>query len=286
MSKVAIITDSTSCLPLELIKKYNIGLVSPALIINGKPYLDQVDITAEQFWELFKKASTPITTSAVTPKEFVLKFEEMKKTTNDILCIPYSKGLGATYQAALAARNLELEDNPGLNIRIVDSHTSAGALGFIILEAARAVEQNKNLEDILQIVNEMMPRVKFVTLLESMKYLIKFGRVSKEAEAAEAMGIKPFIGMVKGTGAVENLGGVPGKEAAMARLVDMVKEYADISKPLHVMVHYSDNIEDGYKIVEMVKSKYQVKELYMTPYTPIMACFSGPALTLAFYADK
>jgi len=285
MSEVRIITDSTSCLPDDLREQYDIGLVPTGLVVNGKVYLDQVDLTASEFWRLFKKTTTPITTSAVSPGEFIVKFAEIGKTANDIICILVSKALTASHQAAYTARDMIKQNNPQLNIQIVDSKTSTGALGYIVLEAARVAQRNKSVEDVLQVVNDMIPRVKYVAMLDTLKYLIRLGRAPKDAEAIESMGVKPFIGMVKGTGLVENLGGIPGKEKAMVRLVDMMKEYTDITKPLHVMVHYADQIEDGEKLKDMVTSKYNVREMYVTPYTPVMACHTGPVLSIAFYSD-
>jgi DegV family protein with EDD domain len=286
MSGVAVITDSTSCLPDELRAQYGIGLVPTGLVVGGKVYLDQVEITAARFWQLFKQTAGPITTAAVSPGAFLAQFEEQGKTAGDIVCILVSKALTASHQAAYAARDLIKKTHPDLNIHIIDSKTSTGALGYIVLAAARAARDNKNIQEVLAVVDDMLPRVKYVAMLDTLKYLIRLGRAPKDAEAAESMGVKPFIGMVKGTGLVDNLGGMPGKEKAMARLVDMLQEYTDTARPLHVMVHYADQIEDGEKLQEMVTRRYNVKELYLTPYTPVMACHTGPVLSIAFYADK
>ena len=76
--------------------------------------------------------------------------------------------------------------------------------------------------------------------------------------------------MTNESGVVENIGRARGKAAAMKKLVDLVKDYADVNKPLHVFVHFTDNIEDG--------------EIYMTDYTPVMSGHTGPVFTVAFYS--
>jgi len=286
MSKVAIITDSTSCLPDDLRAYYGIGLVPTGLIVDGKVYLDQVEISAGRFWQLFKETANPITTSAVSPGEFYTIFEKMGKTADNLVCILVSKALTASHQAAYTARDLIKRENPDLNIQIIDSKTSTGALGYIVLEAARAACAEKDIDAVLQVVNDMIPRVKYVAMLDTLKYLIRLGRAPKDADVAESMGIKPFIGMVTSTGLVENLGGVPGKENAMLRLAEMIGQYTDVGAPLHVMVHYADQIAEGEKLRDMVTARYNVKELYLTPYTPVMACHTGPVLSIAFYADR
>jgi len=55
VSKVAIVTDSTNCLPVELIKEYDIRVAPYHLIIDGKDYRDQIDITPTEFYRIFPK---------------------------------------------------------------------------------------------------------------------------------------------------------------------------------------------------------------------------------------
>ncbi|MBI2854291.1 MAG: DegV family protein [Chloroflexi bacterium] len=113
---------------------------------------------------------------------------------------------------------------------------------------------------------------------------MKSGRAPKTAWVGELVQVKPIIGIVNGTGVVENLGRVRTTRKAMARLVDMIKDYADTSKPLHMVVHYTDRIEDGEELRDMVKAQYNCAELYMAPYTPTMAGHTGPVVSVAFYS--
>ena len=83
MAKVGIITDTIACAPLELIKQYGIGIVPVALNINGKPYLDQVEITPDEFWKIFKDIKE-FTTGAPAQGIFIEKFKEMSLQTNEV----------------------------------------------------------------------------------------------------------------------------------------------------------------------------------------------------------
>ena len=69
----------------------------------------------------------------------------------------------------------------------------------------------------------------------------------------------------------------------MLKLVDMVKEHADISKPLHVIVHYSNRLKDGEALKGLVTSRYKCAEVYMTDLTPVMLTHTGPMVGLSFY---
>jgi len=176
MRKVGIVTDSTNCLPAELIKKYDIRVVPCNLAIDGKAYLDQIDITPDEFWRLFKEAKELPTTGAISLGAFINTFTELGKSTDNVVCILLPKVLSAINEIAIHAAETVKAEHPDLNIEIVDSKTSGGALGFIVLEAARAAQAGKSLAEVTQVVQEMVPRVKLVIALDTLKYLIKIGR--------------------------------------------------------------------------------------------------------------
>ena len=283
MSKVGIITDTTSCLPPELVKEYDIRIVPVGLVIGGKHYND-TDLTNDEFWKLFYAADGESTTTAANPAEFAKIFTELGKSTDSIICIVVSKALSATHQAAMKGSEMAKKTNPKLNIEIVDSKTSAGALGFLVLEAARAAQSGKGLEAVVQTVNDMVPRVKFLTVMDTLKYLIKSGRAPKAALIGDLLGVKPIIGMVSTTGLVENMGRARGKKKAMAKIIELAREHIDASKPMHFMAHYTDSLEAAEELKKLVASNFDCAELYLTPYTPVMASATGPVLAISFYS--
>lgn len=283
MSKVGIVTDTISCVPKELIKEYDIRVVPVGLVIDGQSYRD-TDITNEEFWELFYQAKEQPTTSAVSPGDFLAAFTELSKSTDSIVCILVSKMLSATHEAAVQASKMVKSEHPKLSIEIIDSKTATGAQGFIVLAAARAAQAGKSLAEVVKAAQDMIPRVKFVVGMDTLKYLIKSGRAPKTAYMGEVLQVKPIIGMVSGTGLVESLGRVRGKRKAMAKLADMIKDHADTEKPVHLMVHYTDGIAAGEELRDIVTSRYNCAEVHLTPYTPVMASQTGPVVALAFYS--
>ena len=284
MSKVRIITDSTSCLPEEVMKEYDIQIVPVGLSINGKAYKDGIDISPNEFWKLFKEAKEMPTTSTPSPGDFAATFSELAKITNDIVCILVSKGLSATNEASVQAREMVKTTCPNPNIEIINSKTSTGALGFIALEAARAAKAGRSLAEVIQVTQEMIPKVKFITAMNTMRYLIKTGRAPKAAYVGEVFQVKPIIGMVSGTGLVESLGRVNGKKKAIVRLAEMMEEYIDVKEPVYLMVHYTDSIEAGEELKDLVTSRLNCKEIYFTPYSSVMASATGPVVAVAFYS--
>ncbi len=284
MPRVGIVTDTTSCLPPELVEEYGIRIAPVGLVIGGQHYKD-TELTNEEFWQLFYAAKGSSTTAAASPGDFASIFEELGKSTDSIVCILVSKALSATLEAATQGKKLVKEKNPEANIEILDSKTSAGALGFVVLEAARAAKASKGLEEVIKTANDMIPRVKFVTAMDTLKYLIKSGRAPKTAVIGDVLGVKPIIGMVSNTGLVENLGRAMGKQKALAKLAELAKEHTEPGKKVHAMFHYTDGIAAGETLRDIITSQIDCDEVYLTPYTPVMASATGPVVAFSFYSD-
>jgi DegV family protein with EDD domain len=282
MSKVVIVTDSIGCILPELVKKYDINIVPEGLVIDRKIYKD-TELSNDKFWEMFYKAKEPVTTNAVTPGEFKDLFFELGKKTNSIACIFVSKALSVTNQSAVLAANLLKAEKPELKIEVVDSASAAGAEGFITLEAAKAAEASKSLNEVVEVIKSTIPRVNFFCVMETLKYLIRIGRAPKVAFIGDIMKVKPIISINQANGLVENFGRARGIDKALIKMIELVKEKIDTNKPVNIMVHYTDSLTKGEEFKKMATSALKCGEVYLTPYTPVMSGACGPVLAISYF---
>jgi len=285
MAKVGIITDTIACLSEDKIKEFGIGIVPIAMNINGKPYRDQVDLTPDAFWKMFDDVKE-FTTGAPPITQYTDVFSQISQSTNEIVCTFVSKNLSAINETALQARDVFKQEHPGVNIESIDSQSAAGAQGFIVTEMAKAAAAGKTMAEVLEIGQDMIKRAKFVCAMDTLKYLIKSGRAPKTAYMGELFQVKPIIGMTNNSGVVENIARARGKAASQEKLVDLIKDYADVSKPLHVNVHHTNNIEDGNRLRDIVTARYNCVEVLSSPYTPVMCGHTGPVCAISFYSEK
>jgi DegV family protein with EDD domain len=282
LAKVGVITDSVARIPEEKIREYGIGIVPYALNINGKSYLDEIEITPDDFWRMFKDIKE-LTTGAPAQGQFIKVYREISQSTNEIVCTFVSGAISAMKESAMQARDIFIKDNPGVKIEIVDSRTACGAQGFVALEMARAAEAGKSLAEVVKVGEELVPRVKVVFGMETLKYLIRGGRAPKTAYMGELIGIKPIVGFVNNTGKVDNIGRARGMQACMEKMVELVGEYTEKDKPIHINVHYTNNIEQCKKFMDMITSRYNCVEQYLTTFTPVMCGHTGPVVSVSFY---
>ncbi len=286
MPKVGIITDSTNCLPSELIREYGIRVVPVGMVIEGKPYRDLVDITLDEFQGMVNDLEKQPTTTAANPGDFLNVFTELTESTDSIVCILVSKTLTATQESAYQAKRLIRAEHPELNIEIIDSKTSAGALGFIVLEAARTAQQNKSLQEVAAVAQDMVFRVVYLAALDTLKYLIKIGRAPRVTSIGEMLDIKPIIGFVDDTGLIDVVARVRGKRKSLTTLVELVEKYVDTDKPIHAMVHYTNGLEQVEELKDLLVSRYNCVEMYLTRLSPVMVSAVGPLVGLSVYSDE
>ena len=234
---------------------------------------------------MFSDREWQTTTTAAGPADFINVFQELGKSSDNILCILVSKALTATQESAYLARKIvRSEINPDLNIEIIDSRSSAGALGFMVLEAARAAKAGKSPEEIKRVVQDISSRVVYLSSIDTLKYLIRTGRAFRGASLGDSINIKPIIGFIDDSGYIEVVARVRGKEKAIPKLVDMIKDYADIKKPLHIIFHYSNCKEDAERLQKLVTARYSCSEIYLTEFSPVMVSTTGPMCGMAFYS--
>ncbi len=147
---VALVTDSTACMPKELLDKYHISVAPQVLIWNGDTYEDGVNIQPEEFYRRLMTAKIMPTSSQVTPGSFTKVFKQLTEEGYDILALLISAKLSGTITSAEKAKELF----PQANIEILDTRSTAMGTGFPVLQAARAAEAGASLQDCKRIAEE------------------------------------------------------------------------------------------------------------------------------------
>ena len=127
--KIAIVVDSSSCLPRELLEKWNIYVVPHELIIGDRSFRDGIDIGPAEFYQHFRKNHEMPTTASPKPSSFLAAFRSAFTIAEGVVCIALSANFSATCQSATLAARMAEEEMPDCHIRIVDSRAAAGAEG-------------------------------------------------------------------------------------------------------------------------------------------------------------
>jgi DegV family protein with EDD domain len=284
MSRVAVVTDSSACVPKEVVKQYGIHILPLILIFEDRSYRDGVDITAQEFYELLKKAKKVPTTSSPSPGEYLEAFREVAKQASGILCITLPPNLSMAFDSATQAKQMAREALPQVNINVFPSHSPALAQGFIAQAAARAAASGKDLSQVVQAAQDMMGRVNAIAMLDTLYYLAKGGRIPKAAAwAGSIFKIKPIL---DATGDVRLLERCRTRKRAIQRLLYIMRQRSG-GKPIYVNLMHAGVPEEAERIKADILSQFDCLEFYVTDFTPVVGTHTGPGtIGLSFYTGN
>ena len=286
MGNVAIITDSTACLPRELAEQYSIEVVSARIFYDGRIYRDEVDISPDEFYNILSQAKELPTTSSPPPGDYLEALEKVARKANGILVITPSAKFSTMFNSAKAAAELAQEKLPKVNVDVLDCGTCAGAQGLVVLAAARAASAGENLVEAAEAAKNIMTKVNLVAFLDTLYYLAKGGQVPKViAYANSLLRIKPIIQVLplSGEGSIAKI--VRTRAKAEKQLLDMVRKSVK-ERPIHVVVMHSHNLARGENLKQHLASEFRCSEIYLSDFTPVMGVHTGPGLLgVAFYAE-
>ena len=239
MSKISIITDTDSSLPIELASQYDIKQVPITIHFGESTYTTGVDINDAILFEIIDQAKKLPTTSAPPPAAFELAYQKaFDEGYESIICICVSSRVSATYQSAVTAK----EQFPEKDITVVDSLNLSLALGLIVLTAAKCAKDGLPKNDILVKIESTKKNLHVFAALPTLKYLAMSGRVGKLAAGlADTLNIKPILSVQDGK--LDLLEKIRTMKKAQKRLLELAKESVNNKKILQIgMIHVNNEM--------------------------------------------
>lgn len=287
MRKVAVVTDSTCCLPPELVTKHSIRIVPLLICIGGKAFRDNVDITAQEVYRIMRRDEDLPTTSVPTPDDFFKAFVDAGREAEGIVCITLTGLQSKTYDTAVLGKKIAGEAIPETAIEVIDSRAVSGALGFTVLEAARAAEKGADIKEVCEVARKTSSRMNFLAMVDTLHFLARTGRIARAAAwAGAALNMKPILEHSTAVGETAPFARPRSKAKAVELMLQTMTERVGTSK-VHVLVHHADELQDGENLRSEVARRFKCAELYLTEFTPIMGVHAGPGvLAIAFWKDE
>jgi DegV family protein with EDD domain len=192
---IGLVTDSPSDLPVELAAQYGIEVIPCILVVDDKAYIDEIDITREEFYTRLPALRTAPTTAAPSIGNFQARYRKLFDAgCEHIISIHTAEKLtsiaGVARQAAA--------DFPG-RITVLESGSLSLGIGFQVLAAAEAIENGADLGKALAIIQSTRARLRVYAALDTMEYVRRSGRVSDTVAALGGMlSIKPVVELREG----------------------------------------------------------------------------------------
>jgi DegV family protein with EDD domain len=280
MSKVAIVTDSTAGIPVEIIDQYPIWEAPQVLIFGEEALEDRVDIQPSEFYDRLEKDPIHPTTSQVTPASFQELFGQLLDEGYDILAVLVSPKLSGTVESA----NQVKEMYPEASIEVFNSGSVAMGLGWQALMAARAAKEGASVAECKEIAEKAKPMTGVVFAVDTLEYLHRGGRIGGGAKfLGTALNYKPILEIRDG--GIESVERVRTRKKSLARLIRLVEERIDGRKPLHLATLHANAEEDARWLLDVGCAHLNPDEKIYSEVSPVVGTHAGPGVVgLAYLA--
>lgn len=278
---IKIVTDSTSYISDEYIKKYDIKLVSLNVIINGVSSRE-VDIENKVFYEQIRNSKEIPKSSQPIPEEMLNTFREIVEDGDSIVGIFLSSKMSGTYSNANMIKDMILEDYPDAEIHILDSKTNCMQMGFAVIEAARTASEGKSINEVINAANHVINNSRFLFTPETLEYLKKGGRIGGAAALfGNVLQIKPILTVVNGETSVFKK--VRTRKKAIEEIVKTVLEEIEAKGFGDIVVHHINCQEDGLKLAKALENRLG-KKVEIQSIGPVIGVHVGPgSIGIAYY---
>jgi DegV family protein with EDD domain len=282
MSKVAVITDSTAYIPDALLKAYHITVTPQVLIWGDETFHDGVDILPNEFYTRLETAKIMPTTSQVPIVVMKAEFEKLLEEGYEVLGIFLSAKLSGTMQSATQA--VEMLPKAAGKIAIVDSNSTAMAMGFHVLSAARAALSGNNLAECRKLAEEARKHTGVYFVVDTLEFLRRGGRIGgAQALLGSALNIKPLLELRDGR--IESVEKIRTKSKAIERMIDRIAEQVAGRTPFRLATLHANAEAEAHAALETAQLRLQPIETVFASVSPVIGAHAGPGtIGLAYMA--
>ena len=284
MSKFVIVTDSTSYIPSDITQKYGITVAPQVLIWDNQTYRDGIDIQPTDFYSRLKTAKSMPSTSQVSPATMQEIFQGLVEKGTSVLGIFISSKLSGTLQSAIQAK--EMMGGAGDKVMLVDSQSTAMALGFQALAAARAMEAGASLEECAAMAAKAHERTGVFFAVDTLEFLHRGGRIGgAQRFIGSALNLKPILALKEGK--VEGVDRIRTKSKAHDRVLELVAEQVKGKSNIRIATLHANSADDARSLLDRAAAELSPVETLFTEVSPVVGTHAGPGTVgLAYMFDS
>ncbi|WP_251519128.1 MULTISPECIES: fatty acid kinase binding subunit FakB1 [Staphylococcus] len=270
--KIAVLTDSTSYLPQNLIDKYDIRIAPLSVTFdNGDNYTENGAISSSEFYERMKTSKSIPTTSQPAIGEFIEHYEYFRdQGYTDVIGIFLSSGISGCYQTATQAADIV----EGINIHTFDSELAAMIEGGYVLRALEMIEEGYEPQAIINELQSMREVSGAILMVDDLKNLQKSGRISgAQAWIGTMLKMKPVLKFQDGLIVPEEK--VRTKKRALKTIIEKVTERVKDYEEVTLYIVEGDITEDSDWLYNELQQNYPQYRVHRSKLGPVVAAHLG-----------
>ncbi|MEL7644736.1 MAG: DegV family protein [Anaerolineaceae bacterium] len=277
---IKIVTDSTSDIPQQVREELDISVVPLYVNMNGKSYLDMLDLSRQEFYSALPSADPHPTTAAPSPGQFIEIYQRLADAgASAVFSIHLAGSLSAVYRSAREAASLFTE----IPVTVVDSGNLSLALGLIVIQAAKIAKNGGSVEQVQQELNRVIPRAHAFAKLDTIDHLLKGGRITAiQHSVISLLGIKPILKM---NNYVSRMEMARTQSKAYRRVLKRAREVIPTAEVFGI-THANAAFQVAELLADLRLSIPDLQEPYINEVNPALGTHVGPGALCINWIEK
>jgi DegV family protein with EDD domain len=272
----AVVADTTSYLPPDLIAENDVHLVSLYVGLEGEQERESDLTDLDAFYERLRASDQTVTTSQPSVGDFIAVYEPLLADGREIVSVHLSSGISGTYESAIQARErLTAEGKGGERIVVCDSRTGCGGMGLMLLAAGHAARTGASAAEAGDRAQAVRETLKIWFAVDTLEYLRRGGRIgSARAWIGTTLKIKPILTLEDEITPVER---VRTSGRAFERMVDYARQRHEDGADAWVVQHVRDP-ETAQRLIEACRPIFGCDYAFTSEVGPVIGAHVGPGL--------
>jgi EDD domain protein, DegV family len=267
---IKIIVDSGCDLTDEMKREHNIISVPLNLNVDNKNYVDDENLDRENFLCDMEKSQNACKSSAPSPELYLNAY----KCEEDIFAVTLSSKLSGSYNSALMAKQLHIDEIGEKFIHVFDSLSASVGETLIALKISELAKLNTAKEKIIEAVNEFIKGMNTFFILEKFDNFVKNGRINPYiAGLASFFSIKPICKGKNGEVALSDK--ARGYEKAAEKLINIIAKSVKEPEEKILGITHVKCIEKALAFKENIMKKVKFKDIIIMEATGLCTMYAN-----------
>lgn len=275
-----ILVDSASDIPFDRACAAGIVTVPMPVNIEGKTFLEGVNLTTKDFYAQFNNFKELPKTSQPNPSTLLEHYERTLSEGYEVVAIHLSSGLSSTFATAQMLRDLTSAPE---RVHIVDSLGASFGYGLLALLAQEILASAVSWDEAEAKILAIRKNMRYVFTIDTLEYLVKGGRVSKTAGfIGGLLDVKPILHMTP-DGRIEPFAKVRSRHAAIRKLVNVMEHEITHPEQQVIGISHSACLEDAHFLADEIRQLLTVKDIWISEIGCVVGSHTGPGTLALFY---
>lgn len=286
MNDFIIVADSGCDLSYEYCKANGIEPIRIKYSIDDKTFEDSMNFDDQvEFYNQMRNGAKPVT-SQINSTEFIDFWTPFVKQGKPILNITLGSAISGTYNNALIAREILLEEYPDAQIFVVDSRGASMSIAILVDKAVEMRASGATPLEIVKWIEKTRHNIHAIYTTDDLTYLNRSGRLSKGSMiVANVLGIRPIL-KLDYDGHLVAMEKVRGKSAIINRISEVINELSIAPETQNIYIAHTDALDFAKEAEEAIFKKTNFKGTRYSQIGATIGAHAGPGLIAIFFIGK